>query len=558
MRELHLGRFPLGRVSVASGHGKVLQSTTFEVTDPDSFGFFTEYMVSQPRFTWRLVCNNTHAEAFGFMPTYKNYVFRKHVNFNGINGFEDVKILDFQLPGNDPAGGITMQTLTSLWNPSPFSVQLGTLELDLFYKGLFIGPAVTAGPVNITTGLNTVMLRGRMSSQAGNESALGLLGELFTGYLNGDVVPVIARGVATTQANGEPVSWLTQGIKALKINVPLQAPQPIGPIKSIEIDLFSIIFHRDQPWTPTVFSNALKAQIGLPFGFSLNIIATQNNITLMNNGSAIGEVHGQLSNSTLNLNVLNAGSTSGILQLDLLPSPLETTQSEQAGWVEFQKALVYGDVTTTRMSGSALALTDTPIGRVVLNPIQFDVLSGLRGLQGLSSYNTTISAVNVLGGTANSLNLAVNTTIINPSNLNLSTGDVTFNLVNDQVLGTVTMPDLNLQLGENNVTAQSTFNPKVSSSGMDTLNRFITGEDTTLFIDGSDNTSAIPSLQTTMQYMRLNATLPGLKKNIVSSSQLTVPDAIDSDPTAYIRITISNPFTSAMDIKTVQSAPGTF
>lgn len=556
MRELHLGNFPLGRVSVASGHGKVIQATNFRITDMDAFGEFTKFMVSQPRFTWRLVCNNTHAEAFGFMPTFQNYVFKKHVNFNGINGFEDVHIADFQLPGNDPAGGISLQTLTTLYNPSPFSVELGYLHLALYYKGMYIGPASTAGPVNITSGINTVLLAGRMIPQNDNSTALGLVGEIFTKYLNGEVVPIIAQGESTTQVSGDNVGWLTNGFKALAIKVPLQAPAPIGPIKSIEIDLFSIAFTEEKPWTPTAWSNNLKAQIGLPFGFSLNIVSTKNTINLMNNNSLVGTIEGSYSNSTLKLDVLNQGSTAGMLDLTLPPSPLTINQTEQAGWTEFEKALVFGDTTTTRLKGTAIAVTDTPIGRVVLNGIDFDVLSGLRGLQGLREYPTTISALDVMRGSTDALQLSVNTTIINPSNLNLSTGDVTFNLVNEQVIGTVTMPNLNLQLGQNNVTASSVFRPKSGPTGLDTLNRYVQGLDTLLYIDGTSNTSTIASLGPTMALMRLNATLPGLPSLLITRSWLDVPTNIDTNNTVGIKINLANPFTSSMDIKTIDSAPG--
>lgn len=56
---------------------------------------------------------------------------------------------DFQLPGDDPAGGITLQVTTSLTNPSPFGVQIGDLELALSYKGMYLGPA-SATALNVT------------------------------------------------------------------------------------------------------------------------------------------------------------------------------------------------------------------------------------------------------------------------------------------------------------------------------------------------------------------------------------------------------------------------
>lgn len=550
MTEIKLGSFPLGRVNVASGHGKVIQATTFEIADEAAFGLFTEYLVTQPRFTWNLECRNTHVEALGFLPTYKNYHFKKHVHFKGFNNFEQVQLVDFQLPGNDPQGGITYQGLTTLVNPSPFSVQVGYLNVGLWYKDLYMGPGSSAGPINITSGHNTIMLVGRLISQKDNQTALNLASEVFTQYLNGDVVPVVARGESTTLANGDTISWLSQGIKALAINVPLQTP-PINPIKSIEIDEFSIVFSEDDPWRPLAFSNNLKALIGLPFGFQLNIVSTEDTIALMYNNSVVGVVEGTYSNSTLSLDVVNQGSTRGDLALTLPPSPLLIggNQSQQNLWTQYEDVLVFGVNTSTRLRGKANALTDTPIGRILLAPIVFDVESGLTGLQGLNKYPTTISGVDLTGGTSGALLLAIQTTIINPSNLNLSIGTVNFQLVNDEVIGNVTMPNLHLDLGQNNVSADAVFDPRAGPEGQLTLNRFVSGQDTKLYINGYNGSSHIASLQPTLEKIRINTILPGLKKTLVAQASLEVLNTtgIEND-TAHALVSIANPFSSGLTI----------
>ena len=51
----------------------------------------------------------------------------------------NVKITDFQLPGNDPAGGISLAVTTQLTNPSAFGVEIGTLAVDLYYQDLYLG-----------------------------------------------------------------------------------------------------------------------------------------------------------------------------------------------------------------------------------------------------------------------------------------------------------------------------------------------------------------------------------------------------------------------------------
>lgn len=56
---------------------------------------------------------------------------------------------DLQLPGDDPAGGITAVATATLVNPSPFGVAVGTLNLALYYKGLYLGPVSVQG-LNLT------------------------------------------------------------------------------------------------------------------------------------------------------------------------------------------------------------------------------------------------------------------------------------------------------------------------------------------------------------------------------------------------------------------------
>ncbi len=103
-------------------------------------------------------------------------------------------------------------------------------------------------------------------------------------------------------ANGETIGWPSNGIKALSVNVPLQAPSPIEPIKGIDIDYLSLVFDQEQPWNPVTFSQALTGQIGLPFGFSLDIISTSNEIGLTYANQTVANIAGafsQLDHSSL-------------------------------------------------------------------------------------------------------------------------------------------------------------------------------------------------------------------------------------------------------------------
>ncbi|PWN24968.1 hypothetical protein BDZ90DRAFT_262821 [Jaminaea rosea] len=554
MRELHLGSMTLDYIGVAAGHGRVKQATTFLIRDEEGFGEFARFLVSEPEFTWQLRCGNVHVEAFSFLPTYKNLVFTKDVVFQGINGFSDVKVLDFQLPGDDPRGGITTQVLTQLRNPSPFGIQLGTLNLGLYYRDMFLGE-VQANNVNITQGLNSILIAGQLVPHQDNSTELDLLGELFTGYINGEAVPVEARGISTRLANGQTVGWLSTGIQALVVNVPLQTPIPIDPIKGITIDYLSLIYSEQNPYNPTTFSQALRGSIGLPFGFSLDIVSLSNSISIIYQGAHVGDINAGYSNSTTHLDIISAGETTGVIDITLPPSLLvlpNNTQAARQELIAFQNAFTYMEAADFRLMGSAKALTDTPLGRVLLNGIKFGVGSGLRGLAGLRKYPTVINSVDVVGGAPDAISLVVGTTVVNPSNLNLSVGDSIFQLQNEVVLGNVTLPNLNLAIGRVDVNATSFFDPNRAPQGLETLNRFISGQDTQLNISGFADSSAIESLAVTLSGIRLNSTLPGLSTKLVNAANLTVLDTTGiTDSVANSVVGLANPFTAGLTINRI-------
>lgn len=58
MREVELGNFRLDYIGVAAGHGRIKQVTKFNIQDQEMFGLFTQFMITNEEFTWRLFCPN--------------------------------------------------------------------------------------------------------------------------------------------------------------------------------------------------------------------------------------------------------------------------------------------------------------------------------------------------------------------------------------------------------------------------------------------------------------------------------------------------------------------
>ncbi|KAH8925300.1 hypothetical protein BT69DRAFT_1216651 [Atractiella rhizophila] len=556
--EVQLGQFPLARLGITSrGKATLKQLAEFEITDEDAFGDFTVFLLTQEAFTWRIKADRVQAKAFAFLNV-NDLPFSKDTTLAGIANFSNIEILDFQLPGNDPQGGITLFTTTRLYNPSAFGVELGTLKLDLWYNGHYIGPAQTASSLNLTTGYNTFDLTGRILPAADNATALAILSDLFTRYVNGDVSNVTARGVDVIPPTGEATSWLKKGIQALELNVPLRSPQPINPIKAITIESLAINYTPETSWNPMTSSPGIRGTIGLPFGFSFNITDVQNQFSLYTNGTEVASVTAPFGQSSTRITSQNAGYTTGDLDITLPPTALQLPDNSYDSHLVFSQFQY--DLTTTNgsridLNGSATAITDTPIGTITLDGVRFAVPAGLIGLEGLKKYPTVISSVDVLGGTADYIELGIQVGLNNPSNLELATGDVTFQLFNgDYFLGQSLLPNLSLAIGPQTVAARGFFQANANPGALDTLNRFANGLDTSLFISGFNGSTSVDSLTQAFMAIHLNATLPGLDTPLLGAANLTVlPTTGVTNTIANTAVLLNNPFTSGLTITNIQS-----
>lgn len=283
-------------------------------------------------------------------------------------------------------------------------------------------PARTAAPINLTSGINSINLVGRMVPYLDNATALAELSVVFSNYLNGLTTMVTARGRSVTLPNGETISWLSKGVKALVLSVPLKSTTGrISPITSITIKQLSLGFDSANPYAPTTNSSFIDATFGLPFGFSLDIAQLSNAFTIVSNKTAVTSLSAPLALAETTLLTRDAGFTTGSLKLNLPLSRLVTPPSYTDHLIFEQ--FNYDFTTTTGANfflvGNTSVITNTPVGQVLLTNIGFTVPAGLIGLNGLKTFPTTIISVDVIGGTPEAVVLAIRVGLTNPSGLSL-------------------------------------------------------------------------------------------------------------------------------------------
>ncbi|KAJ3838704.1 hypothetical protein F5878DRAFT_725102 [Lentinula raphanica] len=554
-----IGNMTLGDISSSHKRATINQTTSFHIMDSSVFGQFAAHMITSNNFTWILTSNDLHVQAAKF-PVSKGIKFHQTVTLNGFNSFNNnVNLTDLLLPSDNPAGGINFEATTSLNNPSPFSLDLGTVVFDLSYKDVFLGTGSGSNTVITGAAKNDITLSGTLIPQSGDNN-LTVVSELFTNYLNGDSSDVIATGKSTLQADGTAISWLSQGLEALQLHVPfVSLSGAISPIKSIDIGNLGLVFAEETPWAPSAQSQSVQASLQLPFGFSVAISEIQNSFNITNGDDIVAGLSTPEGASTSSIEVVNSTFTAGTINITIVNTNLSVPDPEHPNFSQFNANITSLPSVDFQLVGHSRAIANLSIGQITLDPIKFNVPSSLDGLQGLNGL-TTIQSVDVIGGTTEGITLNINVFIVNPSNLNLSTGDLTMQLTRDSaVLGTALLPDLNLIMGNNSIVAQSTFASNSNPQAQETLDQFVGKQDVQLAIIGFESSTAVVSLTQAFETLDIELTLPALTTDLLNTASLKVLSTTGvTNNISDVTVSLANPFTADLDVTGIQSTVSTF
>jgi hypothetical protein len=464
-----------------------------------------------------------------------------------MNGFPNVTITSFNLPSDDPAGGIHMTLGTVLNNPSPIGVQLGTIYLNVGYQGVQLGQ-VKATNVTLNNGANTLNLDGRMTPLS-NPNDLNLAGQLFSNYLAGIPSNTTATGVSAAPDGVHPITWLSDGFESVQLDVTLAPNSALKIITGVTMGDLDLVFTNATAYSPSTTAPNVTANFVMPFGFSINITEVTQNITLGTNSA--GPV------ATLSSPYVQSHSnqSTGIMTFALNNAPLTVIPGMELAFNDFNANLTRLGLFNFTVAGNASIAAQTPIGTVRLTNIPFNTTTSLNGLQNLNSSETIINSIDVTGGTSSGLQLGISVGMNNPSNLQIATGDVTFLMTTGGTqLGLVTLTNLNLTRGPNTVQAIGLFDPKASTDGQNLLTTFVEGKQNTVGIYGYNGTTPIASLQEGLAGIILSSIMPGLNSTLVQKASIAILDNTLTTNVANTIVTIANPFTAGLTITHVTSA----
>ncbi|KAF9264250.1 hypothetical protein L218DRAFT_258531 [Marasmius fiardii PR-910] len=555
--EVPIGSMRLQKLNAKKSGAVVNQTTTFTIQNETAFGLFAVEMITANNFTWRLTSNNLRVQAAKF-PVSNGIKFDKRITLQGFGNFTGgVTLKDLQLP-SDSVDGIDFTAVTGLSNPSPFSLNLGTVVFDLMYDGILLGTGtgtntmIQPGPDNVVT------LKGVLQKQTG-QAELTKVGTLFSNYLNGVESPVVAIGKSTLQDDGTEISWLSKGLQALQLEVPFKAQQPINPIKEIDIGDLALAFTKDTPWSPATSSSSVRASLELPFGFNLAIDQIMNEFTIVKDGNVVAGLSTPLGASKSAIAVQSPTLTTGSINITIVNTPLDCPDPSHPTFSTFNANLTSSDKADFSLVGKSRAIANLSIGQIELNSINFNVASGLNGLKGLKGL-TTIESVDVQGGTTEGITLGIQVNIDNPSNLRLATGDLNLQLFRDgALLGTALLPNLTLEMGNNSLAAKSTFAANDSPQGLQTLTDFVSGKNVQLTIAGYDGSTQVVSLLQAFKTLAIDVALPGLNSTLLNSAALKVlPTTGRPDNISHVTVDLNNPFSAGLKITNIKSSVSAF
>ncbi|KAF9544267.1 hypothetical protein EC957_012230 [Mortierella hygrophila] len=550
--ETLLGSMNLPDTKASGGRGDLIADATFSIADEAAFGSFSADMMSNEKFIWKLKSTVTIV-ALG--RTVSNLKLDKDLEVLGMGGFPDVRILKFDLPSDAaPGQGINLVIDTAMNNPSPIGVTLGTIVLDIGFNGTALGQVRATGASLLGNSQSILNLTGTMVPQTTPEG-LATVGSLFSAYIAGTNSETTARGVSVLPDGVNEVGWLSAGLKSMVLKVALQAPAPLNVIKSIALGPMGMNWTNTDAYAPLANSPGVVAGFEMPFGFTLNVTQVQNSMAVIYNNKSIAT----LTAAEWGPAVTTKDANGTAINFVLPPTPFAIAADSHADFDDFVNKLTIGDTQPFTISGIAGTVAMTPIGEVRITGIPFKSDVALSGLQGLKTDPTVINKLTVIGGTTAGLQIALDLTMTNPSQMTIDTGlgdsaVVTFGLVyqGDNV-GTVIFPTLNLVPGVNNIQAGALFTPTGTAGGQALLEQYMGNQVSVVDIFGSTSSSVILPLAAGLKDIQLSSNMPGNPAQLLSGTSLTILEDTGNTGIAMAIVTVNNPFIPGLTIKSIKS-----
>ncbi|KAI8814501.1 hypothetical protein BJ742DRAFT_703861 [Cladochytrium replicatum] len=522
---LTLGTLPLPAITAVPAGADLNIEGRFAISSVSNFAQFTGYMLKSKSFTWVITSESVTVNAL--QNTFKNIKLTKEVTLSGFNGLDQLSITAFDLPSDDPLGGIKLNIGATLLNPSSISIELGTLTFENYYQDQLVGPVTSSGSVflqgtqDATPAPNALSLSGRITPRTGTADTIALA-SLFGEYLAGHDAILTVKGKNVVPPNGNYVNWLVPVFQQLSLQVKLPGANPVKPlVDAITINDFKLDFTTGA-FNPKTTSNNIVAQFKSPFGFPINVFSVAQNLTVFSHSTAIATISVPFNDAKTDpaTNLISTGIGPGKTG----PEPrFELIPGAEASYIGFLGETLNAPTSTFTLRGLLNSYAATGAGNLPLFGIPLDVSTTIKGFNNFggsivsdpTSFNLDIDTLTTTVG--------VNSLITSDSPVTVIAGPVVFQfeytaigLIAEagkvQTFGQVVIENMVVGPGQNVVPAVSSFSllpylEDLTAPIIEFSTLALDSQDVPIVIVGYAESTNIPSLQPIFSHIRLNTVI---------------------------------------------------
>ena len=512
------------------------------------------------------------------------------VTVKGMGGLGQVKIKSYKIPGNVPDNtdgceklcGLLLEFVAVVNNPSPFGMEVGTLNGEILDRnGVSIGVVTTTG-LTLAPGETEVHMTGKLSPQG--DVAKAAAEQFMSRYLSNTNQKTSVLG---KDAGPSEIPWLNDVVDGIQLAAEFPgAGEDFQVLSDINIADMQIELTDDGG---VLVGCKVEANMNLPDQVDRSIIKDVDYSGMVfdlvdpDDGVIIGEV--ELDDPT---KVSIQYNDSGSITASFEKTNMKVKDHE--GMSMLVKTLMTAPSKVVKLHGRLSPHVHTNMGELQLSSVPFSGETVLYGFNNLidpsDETNQTplmqITGVDVTGGDTDNLHLSIDCDITNPSQITAAMGEMKIELWTSKIekndgkkgtqwydsakIGQVTIDNFTLEANsdKNKVTSFKGLKgvytrpdtAAANKAGKNFLSSFVSGVDSLALIKGDEDGTKFDLLKPGLAALSTKAVVPGLEKKILKAAIMYptklhgLLPPLGKLPTALL---IENVFSAAIKIDTAST-----
>lgn len=444
----------------------------------------------------------------------------------GLGGLKDARINEMDMPYDHEDGGIAVIANATFTNPSPMSISLGGVVVDLVSGKVVLGHA-QCDQLTIKPGLNELS----MSGQIIEAEDLDVTNKLVSNYIKGIPQYMSARG--SRSVNGT-IKWVDKAIKKIILNALVPGLKDFKGVHEVEVETMNLDFSQKRY---PIATGVMRGYYKSPFGFSFTFLNCSMTANILYNDIVIAEY--EIINHEIKQYHDKGYFTIGV-------NELYVTITNKSIFSDFLAELFLKEESRCVIKGVSTSMVSTKVGNLTIIELPFENEVVLNGTNGFNDPPIKVDNLKLLGGSGDRALIGLDLYIFNPSSAELSAGTVNMSMLyKDTILGYGSIPSLQLNYDWNMYDVLGIYQQTEENKlfGREFLSLFLQGKETNVTFRGHTNSTDIDVLKKAMSLLVVNATIPGMNVKLISYAHLILSlDDILGKLKMPAELTINNPY----------------